>query len=132
MGEALKTADARFASPETGTVLHDVTLQLGAFGTLRLDLEIVAARPFTTSKGEPRFVMRLPGCVQTPGLAERILSNPSSRNSKRNGKHSHRVHEQSRRKRFAIEKSLFTFQSAFIEARISQARAFDPAPHHAR
>jgi hypothetical protein len=27
------------------------------------------------------------------------------------------VHEQSRRKRFAIEKSLFTFQSAFIEAR---------------
>jgi hypothetical protein len=72
LGEALKTADARFASPETGTVLHDVTLQLGAFGTLRLDLEIVAARPFTTSKGEPRFVI---GCrfVQTPGLAERIL-----------------------------------------------------------
>lgn len=71
-GVALKTADERFGALESGTVLRDVTLQLGSFGTLRLDLEIVAPRQLTTPKGERRFVI---GCkfVQTPGRAERTL-----------------------------------------------------------
>ena len=71
-GVALNTADARFGSLESGTVLRDVTLQLGSFGTLLLDLEIVAPRQLTTPKGDLRFVI---GCkfVTTPGPAERIL-----------------------------------------------------------
>ncbi|RKE38320.1 c-di-GMP-binding flagellar brake protein YcgR [Paraburkholderia sp. BL23I1N1] len=71
-GVALKTADERFGSLESGTVLRDVTLQLGSFGTLRLDLEIVASRQLTTPKGDRRFVI---GCkfVKTPGPAERTL-----------------------------------------------------------
>ncbi|MFM0739315.1 flagellar brake protein [Paraburkholderia xenovorans] len=71
-GIALKTGDERFGSLETGTVLRDVTLQLGGFGTLRLDLEIVAPRHSITPKGDRRYVI---GCkfVATPGLAERTL-----------------------------------------------------------
>jgi flagellar brake protein len=71
-GIALKTADERFASLESGTVLRDVSLQLGAFGTLRLDIEIVAPREFRTPKGERRFVI---GCkyMELPGSAERTL-----------------------------------------------------------
>ncbi|MFM0010434.1 flagellar brake protein [Paraburkholderia sediminicola] len=71
-GVALKTADAHFGSLESGTVLRDVTLQLGSFGTLALDLEIVAPRQLTTPKGDLRFVI---GCkfVKTPGPAERVL-----------------------------------------------------------
>ncbi|WP_144141248.1 flagellar brake protein [Paraburkholderia sp. BCC1884] len=71
-GIALKTADVRFGSLESGTVLRDVALQLGAFGTLRLDLEIVAPRQLTTPKGDQRYVI---GCrfVETPGSAERTL-----------------------------------------------------------
>jgi flagellar brake protein len=71
-GIALKSADERFSSLETGTVLRDVTLQLGAFGTLRLDLEIVAPRRLSMPNGERRFVV---GCkfVATPGPAERTL-----------------------------------------------------------
>ncbi|CAE6810352.1 flagellar brake protein [Paraburkholderia haematera] len=71
-GVALKTADERFGSLDSGTVLRDVMLQLGSFGTLRLDLEIVAPRQLTTPKGDRRFVI---GCkfVQTPGPAERTL-----------------------------------------------------------
>ncbi|MFM0058907.1 flagellar brake protein [Paraburkholderia phytofirmans] len=71
-GIALKTADERFGSLESGTVLRDVTLHLGGFGMLRLDLEIVAPRQVTTAKGDRRFVI---GCkfVATPGPAERTL-----------------------------------------------------------
>ncbi|MGF6770331.1 c-di-GMP-binding flagellar brake protein YcgR [Paraburkholderia sp. GAS199] len=71
-GVALKTGDARFGSLETGTVLRDVTLQLGTFGSLRLDLEIVAPRQMTTPRGDQRYVI---GCrfVETPGPAERTL-----------------------------------------------------------
>lgn len=71
-GIALKTADARFGSLEAGTVLRAVTLQLGGFGTLRLDLEIVAPRQLTTPKGDQRYVI---GCkfIETPGSAERTL-----------------------------------------------------------
>ncbi|MFM0187350.1 flagellar brake protein [Paraburkholderia nemoris] len=71
-GVALKTADTRFGSLESGTVLRDVTLQLGSFGTLLLDLEIVAPRQSTTPKDDVRFVI---GCkfVTTSGPAERIL-----------------------------------------------------------
>lgn len=71
-GVALKTADTRFGSLETGTVLHDVSLQLGSFGTLQLDLEIVAPRRVTTPKGDQRFVI---GCkfAGALGPAERTL-----------------------------------------------------------
>lgn len=71
-GIALKTADTRFGELEAGTVLRDVSLQLGGFGTLRLDLEIVAPRRLTTPKGDRRFVI---GCkfVGTIGPAERTL-----------------------------------------------------------
>ncbi|RKR36472.1 flagellar brake protein [Paraburkholderia sp. BL17N1] len=71
-GIAVKTADERFASLERGTVLRGVALQLGSFGMLRLDLEIVAPRQITTAKGDRRFVI---GCkfVATPGPAERTL-----------------------------------------------------------
>jgi c-di-GMP-binding flagellar brake protein YcgR len=71
-GVALKTADTRFGSLESGTVLREVSLQLGSFGTLRLDLEIVASRRLITAKGDLRFVV---GCkfVQMTGSAERVL-----------------------------------------------------------
>ncbi|CAH2785360.1 MAG: Inner membrane protein [uncultured Paraburkholderia sp.] len=71
-GVALKTADVRFGSLEAGTVLHDVSFQLGSFGTLQLDLEIVVPRKVTTQKGDERVVI---GCkfMKTPGLAERTL-----------------------------------------------------------
>jgi len=71
-GIALKTADERFGSFESGTVLRDVILQLGSFGTLRLDLEIVAPRRLSTPNGDRRFLI---GCkfVATPGSAERTL-----------------------------------------------------------
>lgn len=41
-GVALRTANVRFGSLEAGCVLQDVILQLGDFGTLRLDLKVVA------------------------------------------------------------------------------------------
>jgi flagellar brake protein len=71
-GIALRTADARFGSLETGTVLRDVSLQLGSFGTLQLDLEIVAPRIVTTPKGDQRYVI---GCrfAAALGPAERTL-----------------------------------------------------------
>ncbi|NPT37067.1 flagellar brake protein [Paraburkholderia xenovorans] len=71
-GVALKTADERFGSLQSGTILRDVALQLGGFGTLRLDLKIVAPRQVSTAKGDRRFVI---GCqfVATPGPAERTL-----------------------------------------------------------
>lgn len=71
-GIALKTADERFGSLETGTVLRDVSLQLGGFGTLQLDLEIVAPRVVVTPKGDQRFVI---GCkfACALGPAERTL-----------------------------------------------------------
>lgn len=71
-GVALKTADTHFGSLESGTVLRDVSLQLGSFGTLQLDLEIVAPRRVTTPKGDQRFVI---GCkfVGALGPAERTL-----------------------------------------------------------
>jgi c-di-GMP-binding flagellar brake protein YcgR len=71
-GVALKTADARFGSLETGTLLRDVSLQLGSFGTLLVDLEIVAPRLVTTPKGDRRFVI---GCkfAGALGPSERTL-----------------------------------------------------------
>ncbi|NML32667.1 flagellar brake protein [Paraburkholderia antibiotica] len=71
-GVALKTADARFAELANGTVLHDVALQMGIFGTLQLDLQIVAPRQLTTAKGELRYVI---GCkfAIALGPSERAL-----------------------------------------------------------
>ena len=71
-GVALRTANARFGTLDAGCVLRDVTVQLGDFGTLSLDLEIGAPRHFTSAGGERRFVM---GCrfAALPGPAERML-----------------------------------------------------------
>ena len=84
-GVALKTADARFGSLESGTVLRDVTLQLGSFGTLRLDLEIVAPRLVDDAEGRSalrdRLQVRCRLWVRLNGHC-----NVSSRSSKRSGK----------------------------------------------
>jgi c-di-GMP-binding flagellar brake protein YcgR len=71
-GVALRTADARFGALQAGDILQDVTVRLGDFGTLKLDLEIVSPRKTLSAAGEPRFVM---GCrfVALPGPAERML-----------------------------------------------------------
>lgn len=71
-GVALRTTDSRFDDVERGCVLRDVTLKLGSFGTLRLDLEIVAPRKSMTPAGEWCTVL---GCrfVDLPGAAERTL-----------------------------------------------------------
>ena len=71
-GVALRTANARFGSLEAGSILQGVTVRLGDYGTLKLDLEIVAPRQTLNASGERRFVM---GCrfVALPGLAERML-----------------------------------------------------------
>jgi c-di-GMP-binding flagellar brake protein YcgR len=71
-GVALKTADPRFGSLEPGCILRDVSLRLGDFGMLRIDVEIVAPRHSTNASGERRFVT---GCkfVALPMPAERML-----------------------------------------------------------
>ncbi|OLL32375.1 flagellar brake protein [Burkholderia sp. SRS-W-2-2016] len=71
-GVALKSADARFGTLARGTVLSGVQLQLGIFGSLQVDLEIVAPRHTTTAKGEVRYVI---GCrfASALGPAERTL-----------------------------------------------------------
>jgi c-di-GMP-binding flagellar brake protein YcgR len=71
-GVALRTANARFGSLEAGCVLRGVTVRLGDYGTLKLDLEIVSPRRTLNAGRERRFVM---GCrfVALPGLAERML-----------------------------------------------------------
>ncbi|MEW6339681.1 MAG: flagellar brake protein [Paraburkholderia sp.] len=71
-GVALRTADARFGALEAGCVLRNVAVQLGDYGILKLDLEIVAPRHSFSASGECRFIM---GCkfVALPGTAERML-----------------------------------------------------------
>ncbi|WP_109483359.1 flagellar brake protein [Paraburkholderia sp. C35] len=71
-GVALRTTDSRFDDVEPGSILHDVTLRLGSFGTLQIDLEIVAPRKTMTASGELQTVL---GCrfVDLPGTAERTL-----------------------------------------------------------
>ncbi|MDE1179132.1 flagellar brake protein [Paraburkholderia sp.] len=71
-GIALRSYDARFADAENGRVLTSVVLQLGHFGSLSVDLEIVAPRQSTTPKGDVRYVL---GCrfVGLSGAAERVL-----------------------------------------------------------
>ena len=71
-GVALRTTDARFGALEAGCVLRNVAVQLGDYGTLKLDLEVVAPRHSFSASGERRFVM---GCkfVALPGTAERML-----------------------------------------------------------
>jgi hypothetical protein len=60
------------AALEPGCLLRDVTLQLGDFGALRLDLEIVAPRHSTNAGGERRFVTGFK-IVALPGPAKRML-----------------------------------------------------------
>ncbi|MBN3759387.1 flagellar brake protein [Burkholderia sp. Ac-20365] len=71
-GVALRATDSRFDDVATGHILHDVILKLGSFGTLQLDLEIVAPRRSMTPGGELHTVL---GCrfLGLPGAAERTL-----------------------------------------------------------
>ncbi len=71
-GIALKTNDTHMGELPVGTVLEQVAIQLGAFGTLRLDIEIVAPRHTVAPNGDKRHVI---GCkfMTLPGCAERTL-----------------------------------------------------------
>jgi len=71
-GVALRSADVSLAMLATGTVWHDVLLQMGGFGTVTADLEVVAPRQTFTRAGERRAVI---GCrfVELRGNAERVL-----------------------------------------------------------
>lgn len=71
-GVALRSADVSLAMLATGTVWHGVTLQMGGFGTVTADLEVVAPRQTFTPAGERRAVI---GCrfVELRGNAERVL-----------------------------------------------------------
>jgi flagellar brake protein len=71
-GVALRTADTRFIGMTRGTIWQDVTLTMGAFGTVTVDLEIVAPRQSTLPNGETRTVL---GCrfIELGGGAERAL-----------------------------------------------------------
>jgi c-di-GMP-binding flagellar brake protein YcgR len=50
-GVALRTAHARFGALEAGCVLQGITVRLGDYGTLELDLEIVSARHSLSAGG---------------------------------------------------------------------------------
>ena len=71
-GVALRTSDVRFAELPKGSVWKNVTLQLGGFGSVTTDLEIVAPREALTPTGERRTVL---GCrfVELRDNAERTL-----------------------------------------------------------
>jgi flagellar brake protein len=71
-GVALITADAEIGDLDIGTVLEDVTLRMGAFGALRLDMEVVSPRQAILPNGERRYVI---GCrfIDLPGASERTL-----------------------------------------------------------
>ncbi|MCP1119272.1 flagellar brake protein [Robbsia andropogonis] len=71
-GVALRTYEARFSGLEIGSVLHDVALELGHFGSLSVNLEIIAPRQATSETGEIRYVI---SCrfVERSALAERVL-----------------------------------------------------------
>ncbi|WP_347557664.1 flagellar regulator YcgR PilZN domain-containing protein [Robbsia sp. KACC 23696] len=71
-GVALRTYEARFSGLEIGSVLHDVALELGDFGSLSVNLEIIAPRQATSETGEVRYVI---SCrfVERSAVAERVL-----------------------------------------------------------
>lgn len=71
-GVALRAYEARFTELEIGSVLHDVALQLGDFGALSVNLEVVAPRRALDEKGEERYVI---SCrfVERSAVAERVL-----------------------------------------------------------
>jgi c-di-GMP-binding flagellar brake protein YcgR len=71
-GVALRTSDTRFAALPKGSIWKNVTLQLGGFGSVSTDLEIVAPREAFTPTGERRTVL---GCrfVELRDNAERTL-----------------------------------------------------------
>jgi len=71
-GVALRTNDPRFANIALGTVLHDVELQLGHFGTLHMDLEVMSPRHSTNARGDALYII---GCrfIERSGVAKRLL-----------------------------------------------------------
>jgi len=71
-GVAVRTHDSRYANIATGTILHDVELQLGHFGSVKLDLEVMAPREAKNAKGDALYVI---GCrfVERNGVADRLL-----------------------------------------------------------
>jgi c-di-GMP-binding flagellar brake protein YcgR len=71
-GVALRSPDASFGEIEIGTRLEDVTLSVGAFGTLRVTMEVVSPRRTVMRNGKQRFVI---GCrfIDFPAVSERTL-----------------------------------------------------------
>ena len=71
-GVALTSSDAILGEIEIGTRLEGVTLHLGAFGALRLTIEVVSPRRAILPNGERRFVA---GCrfIDLPPTSERTL-----------------------------------------------------------
>jgi flagellar brake protein len=56
-GIALRTDSSRLAETEKGTLFNGVTLDLGPFGSLDLDLELISPRSFTTATGVVRYAV---------------------------------------------------------------------------
>ncbi|WP_277189011.1 flagellar brake protein [Caballeronia sp. BR00000012568055] len=71
-GLALRTDAARLAEMEIGTAFSDVTLDLGAGGTLSVDLELVSPRTITTPSGTVRYVVGF-RFTRLSGAAESVL-----------------------------------------------------------
>ncbi|WP_024904865.1 flagellar brake protein [Robbsia andropogonis] len=71
-GIALKTPERLHGKFVLGSMLHDVTLELGHFGSVAVNLEVMSPRCMTTAKGEALYIA---GCrfVDKPGSAERLL-----------------------------------------------------------
>jgi c-di-GMP-binding flagellar brake protein YcgR len=71
-GVALRVSDDRFETAERGGVWRGVTLRMGPFGEVSVDLEIAAPRYELMQTGERRAIL---GCrfIDLSGCAERAL-----------------------------------------------------------
>jgi flagellar brake protein len=71
-GIALRTESENFAALDTHTVLGNVELDLGPFGSLDVDLELISPRSFTTPTGMVRYVIGF-RFVELTSQAEGVL-----------------------------------------------------------
>ena len=71
-GVALRTHDVHFGTCEIGAILHAVELQLGHYGSLNVNLEVMSPRQLTTASGDIVYVL---GCRyhERSSVAERLL-----------------------------------------------------------
>lgn len=71
-GVALRMETPRLAESEIGTTFNDVVLNLGAGGTLSVDIELVSPRTVTTPRGDLRYVVGF-RFTRLSGAAENVL-----------------------------------------------------------